>query len=53
MVVAAAPAPVVREFANRWIDATTPPLPIALVTALAITVRMGAISTFTGWARSR
>lgn len=49
MVVAAAAALVVREFATRRIAAETPPLPIALVTAIAITVMMGTISTFTGW----
>lgn len=49
MVVAAAAALVVREFATRRVAASTPPIPIALLTALAITTMMGLISAATGW----
>lgn len=49
LVVFAAAALVVREFATREVDAETPPLTIALVTAIAITSMMGLISAFTGW----
>lgn len=49
VVIAAAAALVVREFATQRIDANTPPLPIALLTAVAITVMMGTVSVVTGW----
>ncbi len=49
LVVAAAAALVVRELATRRVDPTIPPLPIALLTAIAITAMMGAISLVTGW----
>lgn len=49
LVVAAAAALVVRELATRSVDPDTPPLPIALLTAIAITTMMGLISVFTGW----
>lgn len=49
LVVAAAAALVVREFATRGVDGDMPPLPIALLTAIAITLMMGAISVFSGW----
>ena len=49
LVMAAALALVVREFATRRADPDISPLPIALVTAVAITSMMGLISLFTGW----
>ncbi len=48
LVIAAAAALIVREFATQRVDANTPPLPIALLTAVAITTIMGAISVVTG-----
>ncbi len=49
LVVVAAAALVVREFATRQVDADTRPLPISLLTSIAITSMMGMISVFTGW----
>ena len=49
VVVAAAMALVVREFATRRVEPSTPPLPVAFLTAVAITSMMGLISMFTGW----
>lgn len=49
LVVVAAMALVVREFATQRIDSSTPPLPIALLTAAAIALIMGPISLVTGW----
>lgn len=49
LVIVAAAALVVREFATRKVDSDIAPLPIALLTALAITTMMGAISIVTGW----
>ena len=49
VVVVAALALVVREFATQRISTTIEPLPIALLTALAITAMMGLISVRTGW----
>jgi drug/metabolite transporter (DMT)-like permease len=40
---------VVREFATQQVEATTPPLAIALLTAVAITAMAGTISVVTGW----
>jgi len=48
MVVAAA-ALVVREFATQRVEATTPPLAIALLTAVAVTAMAGGISVAAGW----
>ncbi len=48
MIVAAA-ALVVREFATQQVEARTSPLTIALLTAVAITATAGAISVVTGW----
>lgn len=49
LVVVAALLLVVREFATRRVDASIPPLVVALQTALAITSMMGVLSVFTGW----
>lgn len=49
LVVVAAAALVVREFATQRISASTPPLPIALLTAVAITTMMGPVSVLAGW----
>ncbi len=49
LVIVAAAAFVVREFATQRIDPSTPALTIALLTAVAITTMMGAISIVTGW----
>lgn len=49
VVMAATAALVVREFATQRVDASTPPLTIALLTAVAITAMAGAISIVTGW----
>ena len=49
LIVAAALALTVREFATRRVDPDLSPLPIALMTAVAITSMMGLISLFTGW----
>lgn len=49
LVLAAAAALIVREFATRRIDASTPPLPIALLTAAALSATSGALSAVTGW----
>ncbi|MCP4967124.1 MAG: DMT family transporter, partial [bacterium] len=49
LVIAAAAAIVVREFATQRVGANTTPLTIALLTALAITAMTGAISAVTGW----
>lgn len=40
---------VVREFATRRIDPSISALPVATLTAIAITAMMGLISAFTGW----
>ena len=50
LVMVGAAALVVRELATRRIEPETPPLPIALLTAVAIAVMSGAISLTTGWA---
>jgi drug/metabolite transporter (DMT)-like permease len=49
LMIAAAAALVVREFATQQVEATTPPLAIALLTAVAITAMAGTISVVTGW----
>jgi len=49
LVVGAAMALVVREFATRRVSSDIPPLPIALLTAISITSMMGLISIVTGW----
>ena len=49
VVVASAGALVVREIATRNVDPDTPALPIALVTAVAITAMTGILTLFTGW----
>jgi len=49
LVVGAAVTLVVREFATKQIAPDLPSLPIALLTAVAITSMMGLISIFTGW----
>ena len=49
LVIAAAVALVVREFATQRVGADTPPLIIALLTAMAITALTGAVSVVTGW----
>lgn len=49
LVLAAALALAIREFATRRADPDISALPIALVTAVAITSMMGVISVFTGW----
>lgn len=49
LVIAAAAALVVREFATHQVEATTPPLAIALLTAVAITAMAGAVSVVTAW----
>jgi len=49
VVVAAAAALLIREFATQRIETAIRPLPIALLTAIAITTMMGAISIVTGW----
>jgi drug/metabolite transporter (DMT)-like permease len=49
VVVLSAAALVVREVATRRIELSTPPVPIALITAIAITSTMGLLSAFTGW----
>lgn len=49
LVVAAAAALVVREFATQRVDSTIRAMPIALLTAVSITSMMGVISLFTGW----
>ena len=49
LVIAAAAALIVREFATRRVDVGTPPLPIALLTAIALTAMTGALSMITGW----
>ena len=48
-VAASAALMVVRELATRRVDRTTPALPIALLTAVGLTVLTGIISIFTGW----
>jgi len=48
-VVASAALMVVRELATRRVDRSTPALPIALLTAMGLTVLTGFISIFTGW----
>jgi drug/metabolite transporter (DMT)-like permease len=49
LIIAAAVALVIREFATQRVDTNTPPLTIALLTAVAITAMMGAISVVTRW----
>lgn len=49
LVIAAAGALVVREFATRRVESDIAPLPIALLTSVAITTMMGAISIVTQW----
>lgn len=49
LVVVSALFLVVREFATRRVDASIPPLIVALLTAISITLMMGIISIFTGW----
>ena len=49
LVIAAAGALVVREFATQRVETRIPPLPIALLTAIAITSMTGTISMVTGW----
>jgi len=49
LVAASAVALVAREFATQRIRADIAPLPIALLTAIAITAMMGVISIGTGW----
>ena len=49
LVIAAAAALVVREFATQQVEASTPPLAVALLTAVAITAMAGTISVVTGW----
>ncbi len=49
LVIGAAAALVVREFATPRIHVSTPPLAIALLTAMAITAMMGSVSLVTGW----
>ncbi len=49
LVIVAAAALVVREFATKQIEARTPPVAIALLTAVAVTAMAGAISVVTGW----
>ncbi len=49
VVAASAVALVVREVATRNVDPKTPALPIALVTAVAITTMAGILTLFTGW----
>jgi len=48
-VVASAGFMVVREIATRRVDRDTPAVPIALLTAIGLTVLTGTISLFTGW----
>lgn len=48
-VVGTALALMVRELATRHVPPTTPALPIALLTALAITTMTGSVSVVTGW----
>ena len=49
LVLVSAAALVVREFATQRVDASTPPLPIALLTAAGITLLTGPVSLITGW----
>lgn len=49
LVIAAALALVIREFATQRISPETALLPVALVAAAAIAVMMGPISAATGW----
>lgn len=49
LVLVAAAAIVVREFATQRVPSTTSPLTIALLTAMAITAMTGAVSVATGW----
>ncbi len=49
LVIVAAAALVVREFATQQVEASTPPLAIALLTAVAITAFAGTASLVTGW----
>lgn len=48
-VAASAALMVVREFATRRVDRDTPALPIALLTAVGLSVLTGTISIVTGW----
>lgn len=49
LVIVAAAALVVREFATKQVEASTPLLTIALLTSVAITTMAGTISLITGW----
>ena len=49
VVAASAAGIVVREIATRSVAADTPALPIALVTAVAITTMTGVLTVLTGW----
>jgi len=49
VVAASAAIIVVREVATRGVAPDTPALPIALVTAVAITTMTGVLTLFTGW----
>lgn len=49
VVVGSAAILVVREVATRNVAADTPALPIAFVTAVAITAMTGLLTVFTGW----
>ncbi|MEL6984667.1 MAG: DMT family transporter [Actinomycetota bacterium] len=49
LVVAAAGALVVREFATRSVARATSPVTIALLTSVALTALTGALSIITGW----
>lgn len=49
VVLVSAAALTVRELATRRIERAISPVPIALLTAIAITSMMGLISLFTGW----
>ena len=49
LVIGAAASLVVREFATQRISVDTPPLPIALLTAVAVAAMMGPVSTVAGW----
>ncbi|MGI9615076.1 MAG: DMT family transporter [Acidimicrobiales bacterium] len=49
VVLGSAVALMARELATRQVPPTTPALPIALLTALAITAMTGSVSATTGW----
>lgn len=48
-ILASAASQTVREFATRRIPASTPAVPIGLLTAMSLSVLMGIVSIFTGW----